>query len=114
MAKNPSRIENGKLLRRAVNYAINTNEVRFELFVPIENRWIANIYFFENKYDPPEIFEFEVEFLPGSLDFSMPVFSMPAWDRYVRERVPVDFKTYRWACRKLEEFQIMQKLIDDT
>jgi hypothetical protein len=104
--------ERGKVLRQAVNYSIANNIVYYNCVDEKKNLWEAEVstkplikYFSTNEAagSTKSMIGLEVMFTPGELDYSCPVYNYAVY-------YPVDFKSYRWACRKLAEFQVLQKL----
>jgi hypothetical protein len=104
--------ERGKILRQVINWAIKNDSVYYHCLSEKKNLWEVEVtgrpeleYFSDHLSagSTKSIMGFEIHMTPGELDYSCPVYNY-------REYYPVDFKSYRWACRKLAEYQILQKL----
>lgn len=104
--------ERGDELRRAINYSIKHNKVYYEKLS--KNRWVAEVTLVEkrpvdshhrtvNSQHTDYKTSFSIYFTPNTLDYS-------GCHVYVSQ-IPwrVDWKSYRWAIRKLSEYQIMKK-----
>lgn len=107
--------ERGQILRRAIKQAIQEDRVAFEESRP--NRWRAVLEYMYDKEVPcvtPDgkdgvviqtyLSYFTVWFTPDVLEYGRcPVYEST-------HHYYVDWRTYRWAVRKLSEYQVMQKM----
>lgn len=108
--------DRGQELRRAVNYSVRNNQVDY-IETGRDNRWVAEVHYriqrettythsHEEWAGTENVYVcFEVYFTPDRLDYGGCHVYNEGYE------YPVDWKTYRWAVRKLSEHQVMQRMV---